>query len=159
MVSHADTRLVKPNHRGLSEFWFKGLGADGSVENILIDGQQPHVAQVKAGLKEACKRFSSNLERGQTFRTTATLDFVDSFPDNPEFYTHKVSTKTKKVRLVVRFHPEKRCTSAKVYLQYGGAQYQLLKNPRLERSEDGREIRLELKKPNPGEEYRLEWNW
>lgn len=158
-VSHVDTRTVRPNHKGLVEFWFKGLGADGSVENILVDDQQPHVVQVRAGLKEVCKRFPSSLERGQKFRTTATLDFIDSFPDNPEFYTHRVSTNTKKVRLKVRFHPEKRCTSARVYLQFGGAQYQLLRNPRLEISEDGKEIGLTLKRPKRGEEYRLEWNW
>src|SRR5215210_4545312 len=30
-VPHIDTRVVKTNHKGISEFWIRGIGTDGSV--------------------------------------------------------------------------------------------------------------------------------
>lgn len=158
-ATHVDTRKVRANHKGITEFWFRGIGTDGSIENILINDKEPDCEQVRAGLKEVCKRFSSARERGDEFKVTSSFDAIDSFYENSDFHTYKVSSKTKKARITINFHREKPCHSAKVYLQYGSSPYKLLKTAQLKRSEDGREVELEIRNPKLGAEYRLEWRW
>ncbi len=158
-ATHVDTRKVRANQKGLTEFWFRSIGSDGSIGNLLIDGKQPDFQQTQAGQTEIGKRFPDGLERGTVFKITASFETTDAFPGNREFYTHEVTNKTQKVRLRVKFHPQKPSTSARVYLQYGNQKHKLLKTPKLKRSEDGREIEFEVEKPRRGETYRIEWDW
>jgi tRNA/tmRNA/rRNA uracil-C5-methylase (TrmA/RlmC/RlmD family) len=88
---------------------------------------------------------------------TIAFDAIDSFAENPEVYEHLVTTKTKHLRMKVKFHADRPCRSAKAFLQYGGQSQKPLKDPWV--SDDRTEIMFEMRKPKEGSEYAIEWNW
>ncbi len=92
---------------------------------------------------------------------TVSFDAIDSFADNPEVYEHLVTTKTKKLKIAIDFHPDRPCSSAKAYLQYGGQSHKPLKVPWI--SEDRTRVEFEMgnffSRPKEGSEYAIEWAW
>ena len=158
-ATHSCTRTARANHKGITEFWFKDIGPADSAENIVIDGKLPDLERTALGNKGVGKHYPRGLHWRQKIEHTVSLDITAAFPDEREFYTHKVMDKTKKIDMVVQFHPDRPCRSACVYLQYGGAPFEEIKDANLERSESGEGLKLSIRKPNLGEEYRLEWLW
>lgn len=159
-AAHTDTRKVIANHKGITEFWFKDIGHPGSLTNVLINGQPPDLKEHRPGGNMGVgKRYPRHFEWRQHFKAALSMDIFDAFPDEREFYTHKVMDKTKQLTMNVKFHQGKRFRSAKVLLGYGGASYEEVKKANLTRGDDGRELELVVKKPKLGQEYRLEWDW
>lgn len=145
------------NHTGLREFWVGNVTADGKIENILIDNKEPHYKKQESGSLLLGKRFNQPLKRGQRFTMRLSYDLVNSFNASSESLIHIVSYKTNRLRLVVQFHPDKPCRSARAFLRYGSQIQKYL--PIFNISEDKCLIELEVKKPKLGAEYVLEWDW
>lgn len=159
-AAHTDTRTVMANHKGITEFWFKDIGQPGSLDNILISGQPPDLEEHRPGGNMGVgKRYPRHFEWRQQFKATLSMDILDSFPDEREFYTHKVMDKTKRLTMIVKFNRGKRFRSARVLLGYGGASYEEAKKVNLTKADDGSELELVVKRPKLGQEYRLEWDW
>lgn len=157
---HTDTRKVMANHKGITEFWFKDIGQPGSLNNVLINGDPPDLEEDRAGGNMGVgKRYPRHFEWRQQFKASLSMEILDAFPDEQEFYTHKVMDKTKRITMAVKFHRGKRFRTVRVLLGYGGASYEVIKKPNLTKAEDGSELELVVKKPKLGQEYRLEWEW
>lgn len=165
-ASHVDEREVRANHKGPTEYWYKELGIPNALENILVDDNEPDDEETELNLHRVCKRFQHSLGWRQTFETKLTLDIIGAFPDSRETYIHKVVDDTNRATLLVKFHPERPCIGAEVFVGYGGGSYEPVKDARfirpraqLTRSHDGRKVELKLRKPQRGEYYRIEWDW
>ncbi len=157
---HADTRKVMANHKGITEFWFKDIGQSGSLDNVFINGEAPDLEEQRPGGSMGVgKRYPHHFEWRQQFKAALSMDIFDAFPDEREFYTHKVMDKTKRLTMTVRFDRGKRFRSARVFLGYGGASYEELKKADLTKTNDGCELELVVRRPKLGQEYRLEWDW
>lgn len=150
-------QIVRANHKGLTEFWIKGISADGPIENILVDDKEPTHKRKQAGAVEVCKHFRQPLQRGETDGMTLSYDMIDAFLNNPESMGHTVGYKTKLLVIVVRFHNERPCRSVKAFLRYGGQIYKSLPQPII--SNDSCKIEIAVKRPRLGSQIYLEWDW
>lgn len=148
---------ARANHKGLSEFCHKGIMADGSIENIRIDGDEPDYQALECGAIVVCKYFPDTLERGEKLEMTLTYDLVNSFTKKSEAIIHVISHKTKRLTLEVQCPSDRPVRDVKASLRYGGQKFKLLPKPK--RSPDSCQIVLEIKRPKLGEEYYLEWDW
>lgn len=151
------TQKAKTNHKGLTEFWYRNISADGDIENILIDGNEPDEEKTEAGDRLVCKRFGRPLQRGDTFLMELSYDLLKSFSGNPEGLIHVVDYKTKKLRMVVNFHTDKPCRTARAFLRFGGQAHKPLPQPTLNSNKT--KIEIEIKRPRLGADYYLEWDW
>lgn len=148
---------ARANHKGLTEFWVKGNSADGSIQNVRIDDKAPDLDHLEAGDRALGKRFPRPLERGQQETMKLSYDIIDGFSKDTEGLIHLVSDKTKRFRVFVEFHEQRRCNSARAFLRYGGKDYKALREPEV--FECGRRIEFEVRRPRLGAEYFLEWDW
>jgi hypothetical protein len=151
------SQRMKANHKGLTEFWFTNISADGGIENILIDGKAPAEERLEAGDLRVCRRWDRPLRRGDEIGIDFSYDLVDAFPSNPEGVIHVAAYKAKRLKLVVQFHKERPCTSVRAFLRYGGQIYRDLPTPRV--SEDRSRAELEIHRLKIGREVELQWTW
>ncbi|HEX8494328.1 MAG TPA: hypothetical protein VF658_15875 [Pyrinomonadaceae bacterium] len=150
-------QAARANHKGLTEFWIRSISADGSIENIQIDGKAPDIMGVEAGDIAICKRFREPLERGAVDEMTVTYDIVNAFNGHMESTIHVVAYKTRYVRIAVETHKDRPIKSARAVLRYGGQKYKKLPQPKL--SSNNCRAEMEVKRPKLGAEYYLEWDW
>jgi hypothetical protein len=148
---------ARANHKGLTEFWCGNISTDGSLQNVQVDGQDPHAMKTEAGDLRICKRFPRPSEHGEIYEMQLSYDLLKSFEGNPEGLIHVCSYKTKRLKMVVVFHPEKPCRSARAYIRFGGQPHERLPQPKI--SEDATRAEIELTRIKLGGEYCLEWNW
>ena len=151
------TQTARANQTGITEIWVGNIRTDGSIENVHVDGQPPDDDEIRVGVRRICKRYPRGQQRGQDYRMTISFDAIDSFANSTEVYEHLVTTKTKKLKMRINFHPDRPCGAVKAYLQYGGQTHQPLKDPWV--SDDRTEVLFEMSKPKEGSEYALEWTW
>jgi hypothetical protein len=149
-------QVARANHRGLVEFCFKNIIADGSIQNLLIDGRAPDYQGISCGATEVCKYFPQ-LERGQINELTLTYELVDSFSKDSEAIIHSVAHKTKLLRVIVKCHPQRPIRNARATLRFAGQPYKNLHQPKL--TNNGCQIEFEIKKPRLGAQYYIEWEW
>lgn len=154
-----DTRRIQVNHRGISEYWFRQLAPPERIHDKLIDGEEPHDEAQELGLVRLCKKFPRNLSRGESFESTLTANYIDAFPDDTEFFVHSIMDPTEKLRLEVKFHPDKPCLEARTLVGYGAGSYELLEGDQPVRSNQGRKLEFEIENLNRGQNYRIEWDW
>jgi len=150
-------QIVKANHKGLTEFWVKSISADGQIENLQIDGREPDHKRTRAGALEICKHFRQPLQRGETDEMLLSYVMIDAFPEDLESLNHGVGHRTRRLTIVVMFHHDKPCRSARAFLRYGGQIYKSLPQPNI--SNDSCKIEMEIKRPKLGSQIYLEWDW
>ncbi len=143
------------NHPGITEFWCRNIAADGSIQNIQIDGARPNDERHVLGEIEVCKRFRSPLKRGQSFTTVLTYDLVDCFPQEREQLIHVVEGRTKKLRLEIRFPAGRNVRNPRAIIKFGGEERSQLDSLVVSQSV----LLLEVKRPKFGADYVVEWNW
>lgn len=162
VASHVDIREARANYKGLTELWFKEVGPERNVDNVLIDSEEPDFEYTEEGKKSVCRRhpfkhYPDGLGWRDEIRSTLTLDIVDAFPDSREYYTHKVMDKTEKLRVRVKFHPEKRPYRVWVCTGAGGPPWEEIKPSPLRNH--GQEWSLTIENPEWGKHYRVQWEW
>lgn len=143
------------NHSGITEFWCRGISADGTISNIKIDDAPPNEQRTDAGDIQVCKRFHRPLKRGQKFRMTLSYDLTDSFPLSSETLIHSVGSATNKLRMVVTLPEARKAKAARAFLRYGGEIHKELPLPKI----TNRRIEIEISRLRLGSEYCLEWDW
>ena len=148
---------ARANHKGITEFWIKGISSDGVIGKILIDDKPPDYQGVDCGDVVVCKRFKRPLQRGQEDELTLSYDIEDGFLRDSETFIHSVAHKTKHLRMAVRCPSDRPIRSARASLRYGGHMHKAL--PNLKISENGCKAELIVRKPKLGEQYYLEWDW
>jgi len=156
-ASFVREQTMKANHKGLTEFWIKGISADGQIERILIDDNKPDEVRVEAGDILVCKRFPQPLKRGKEFKLRHSYDLINSFPNNTEMLIHTANFKTKVVRMRVELPPGRPCKAARASLRFGGQFHAELARPTV--YSGNKRIEIEIRKPKLGGDYYLEWDW
>lgn len=147
---------MRVNHP-TAEYWFTNISADGSIQEITIDGAPPAEKRSQAGDLMVCKRWNHPLERGQEVTINFCYELIDSFGRNPEGVIHVVAAKAKRVRITVKLHPDRPCLGASSYRRYAGQEYRDLPAPALRDS--NRHIELEFEAKKVGTEVEIEWTW
>ena len=148
---------ARANGPGLRHFDFRVWGTDGTVGNFMVNDGAPSRVHTVAGATVVVEEFSVPLKRFEKKDIKVAFDCTDTFPDADEDWTHAVAYHTKKMRLRVRFPPGRPCISARASLRYGGRPHGPLGG--LTRTDNGRELRLEVNKPELGAQYTIEWSW
>jgi hypothetical protein len=150
------SRKMKANFKGVSEFWHRNIIQDGTISNIQIDGNAPDVTETVCGTTHLCKRFSWPLERGQVITTILSYDLTGSFC-NPkhEGVIHNNPFKTDSVEMIVEL--PRPCIKAEFRRTYIGEEGELLPPPTL--ANGNKLISAQVKKPQVGASYHLEWDW
>lgn len=153
LIRHQKTRA---NHSGLTEFWCsRSICGDGTIKNILIDGNPPHEITTDAGDTQVCMKFKRPKKAGESFDFVLSIDLENTFLGATEAMIHVIEMETKKLRLIVEFPTNRKPTIARAILRYGGNPYKELGNPEIR----GEKIEWEIKRPRLGAEYCLEWDW
>lgn len=153
LIRHQKTRA---NHNGLTEFWCsRSISGDGSIKNILIDGNPPHEITKDSGDIQVCMKFKRPKKAGESFDFVLSLELENTFLESTEALIHVVEMETKKLRLIVEFPSTRIPTIARIILRYGGNPYKELGQIEIV----GGKIEYEIKRPRLGAEYCLEWDW
>lgn len=145
------------NHKGLTEFWFNGIGASGTVEDIRIDRQKPNRLEPTLGTLRACKRFPAALQRGDTFAVEISYALIDSFTESTESLIHSVDYATKYLTMKVVLPAARRCSKACSYRAINHHPQCSIEDPEV--AADNREIILQIKRPKLARQYVVEWDW
>ncbi|MGP0020124.1 MAG: hypothetical protein ACLPHP_16245 [Candidatus Sulfotelmatobacter sp.] len=158
-ASQVSVVTVKANHSGLTQLWFRSISADGPVENFIIDGDAvpEHLIQKKAGSYEVCKQFDHALISGDTREVTLSYDMIDAYPKRREGTTHAVVTITKKLKIVIRFHPAKIGREVQCFVGGGAGLERRLPPPQT--LDNGSVLELELQDLQLGAYYTIDWRW
>lgn len=147
---------MKTNHPGLVEWWCRNIAADGTITNILIDGQAPDVLETSAGTIRVCRRFPRPLQKGEELTIVLTYDLTNSFLKNTESVVHLNVLKTREVVMSVEL--PRPCLSAETYMSYGGQQVTLI-NDKPAITMGNKRLEIAIKKPRLGAQYHLQWTW
>ncbi|MCA1566376.1 MAG: hypothetical protein LC803_12205 [Acidobacteria bacterium] len=151
------SQTARSNHKGITEFWCRNISSDGSITNIRIDGDPPHIQKTEAGDIQVCKRFQPALSKGQKFNTVLTYDLLDSFSNPSEGLIHVVEAPTKRLRLIVILPHGKPARNVRASLRYGGNPHMNLPTPHA--SNNGLRMEMTVNKPVLGAEYCIDWDW
>jgi hypothetical protein len=156
-ATQVSNMTARANGPGLRHFDFRVWGADGTIQNFKVNDREPSQVHPMSGGTEIIEQFSAPLRRFEERDIKVAFDCIDTFCAETENWTHAVAYHTKRMRLKVEFPPERPCLSASAYLRYAGHPHGPI--PGLIRSNDGRELRLEVNNPNLGAQYTIEWKW
>jgi hypothetical protein len=156
LVKVETTVKMRMNHSGIQQFWFRNINVDGMVENAQIDGSAPYAIERKAGAWEFCKQFDHSQRSGTVATVALTYDLRDSFPKSQEGITHSTATRTKKLTIRIKFHPNKPARQIKAFKSGGGSMEAPLDTPVI--SGDG-SVELQVNNPRTGGYYTVEWKW
>jgi hypothetical protein len=148
---------MRPNHKGLTEWWVRNMGGDGRIVNILIDGKAPSEVDQRGGLISVCKRYQHPLPRWRTFDTTVTCDMLRSYSQPQEALIHTDAYATKELTMIIEFPAERPCLEASGVITFSGEQRKQIGTITL--SEGRRRAVLHVKRPKLGAQYHLEWEW
>jgi hypothetical protein len=147
---------ARANHKGITQLWFRGINADGTIQNIQIDGDAVKIKRV-AGSIEVNKEWKTALNRSQVAPVQLSYELHNSFPDQTEGVTHITATETKKVKMAIKFHPTRPVIDARHYMGYGGQMQSELEKPAIS---NGRLlVECEFLNPKPGSYHTIEWDW
>lgn len=153
-------QTIRINYGALSEIWCRNIVADGSIQNIQIDGRPPEEEdQQRLGcLLDVRKRFHSMLYKGQTATICWSHELLNSFPSRHEFMDHDVTPATHFLELVVEVPVGgRRFGEATLEEKVAGEPSRPLPPPRLE--QNGTILRAKIKSPHPGRTIRISWEW
>lgn len=151
---------LKANRKGISEYCFKGISVDGTIDQntIFINGQLPEFKKELVHQLRICKRFPP-LQRGEIIELTLEIEINDSFTNSEEVWVHNVVAPTDIINLEIEF-PRNRCPISH-YSAIGasgsGEASEKFASPI--RSSDGRRLFLTILKPKMGREYQVYWTW
>jgi hypothetical protein len=159
-IAHQVSRFkARANHKGITQLWFRNINADGTVQNIRIDGVTipAHLIQRVAGSIAIFKQFDRELSRGQIATVELSYELHGSFPGAREGLTHITATETKKVKMRVISTPRRPFLDARHLLGYGGQVQAEMEKPTFA---TGRlSVECEFKNPKPGSYHTIEWDW
>ncbi len=158
-ATYVDTRRVRANHRGLTEYWFKELAPIDRIHNILVDDAPPNSEVEELTAKRVSKYFPNGLDRDDEFTTILSFDLIGSFTGACEFYQHRVVDPTQRLRFRATFHPEKLCRDARAKVGHGGGALMPLRDAELRVLHGGRELEFVVLNPVSGQQYYVEWDW
>jgi hypothetical protein len=145
------------NHNGVSEFWINGIGATGTVEDIRLDRMRPSLVEPTLGTVRVCKRFPTELRRGETLSVEFSWSVKDSFPADTESLIHSVDYKTRALLMTVKLPAARKCITARAYTAINHHPQKILEQPQV--SLDRRTITLDVSRPKQGLQYVIEWDW
>jgi hypothetical protein len=148
---------MRPNQKGLTEWWVRNVGGDGRIENILIDGQAPSEVDERGGLISVCKRYQHPLPRWHSFDTTVTCDMLRSYTQQQEALIHTEAYATRELRMIIEFPAERPCLEVSGAITFSGERRKTIGSVTL--SEGRRRAVLQVKRPKLGAQYHLEWEW
>jgi len=150
---------IRANHMGITQFWFRGINADGTIENIKIDGDliPPHLIKRVAGSIEVYKQFNQVLTPGKVTNIALSYELHDSFLGKREGMTHVTSTQTKRVKIRINFHQRRPASDVRHYLGYGSQVQAELEKPAV--PADRLSVECQFRNPKPGSYHTLEWDW
>jgi len=163
--AQTNTRLqtvlkVRSNHRGLTEYWFRNLSADGTIANIRVDGTPPGAADivVEANVRRVRKAFQHPLARNEEKTIRLEFEANNSFPgEHVEGIVSLVTGPTTRVQMTVHFHATKPCLRYRLMRRYGGEEDKLLEEGPA--SDNGTTVDITVVRPPRGSELYLEWEW
>jgi hypothetical protein len=153
-------QTIMINFGCMDEIWCRNIVADGSIQNVQVDGQTPlqEDQQHLGCLLDVRKRFGGTLYKGQTATVCWSHDLVDSFPDRREFIDHDVTPATKLLDLTVELPAgQRKFSKVKLEERVAGEPSRNLEAPAVE--QNGTIIRAKIKSPHPGRTIRLSWEW
>lgn len=149
---------AKPNRLGLDSWVHRNIASDGPIANIRVDGRAVppgDIRNVFVGHYEVTARFPAPLTAFEPFRCTLSYDLVDSFMAEDESMIYVVDFPTKTAKITVKLPEPLPCVSWYAKRQLGGQATKLS----VERSPDGHQLILELKRPRIGSSYEIGWRW
>jgi hypothetical protein len=148
-------QTAQANHKGITEFWCRNISADGTISNILINGEPPAKQIKEAGDIQVCMQISPPPRARERFKMALSYDLTDSFLTARESLIHVVEAETKLLRMVVELPKQRMPKTARLFLRFGGQVFKELKAPIVA----GARIEAEIKRPRLGAEYCLHWEW
>jgi len=118
-ASFESTMRVRANLRTM-EFVSSYLGGDGTISNILVNGEKPSDTRVTGVRTEIVKKFTAEKAEGEEFDIRRSYDLTDTFPKLTEGIGHIIEFDTQLVELEVRFHVQRPAPEARLLKRYAG---------------------------------------
>lgn len=147
---------IRPNWRGLNEYAFRGIAADGEPRNWKIDIGTIDRVVISAHKYTVFQKFDGPLKPFRSFRTTLTYELVDSYLKEKEMSGYECVYRTNYYRCEINFPEDRPATAARAYCLELGDPIKL-HDPNL--ISGGQKITWESKHLQRGSLYWVEWDW
>lgn len=148
---------IRVNYGQLSEIWCRNIVADGNIQRVHIDGEQPDEEKKMGCLLSVCKRFDTPIFKGQEASIVWTYELVNSFLAKAEVLDHDVKQATRFLELTVIFPNNRPCRGAGLHELIAGDPERLLQSPTIE--SNGTLVKATIRRPEKGRTIRLTWDW
>lgn len=150
---------IRVNYGSIAEIWCRGIYADGTVDNLKVDGEEvPAYDQSWSGpIVDLRKRFSEAIFSGHETTVAWAYDLHNSFPARHEALDHEVTPGTGVVELTVHLPADSLCIRSSLHILVGGEPVEQMDDPEI--SDDRKTLRARVKSPKNGYTLRLSWDW
>lgn len=155
---------LRANHKGLSEFIYRNIRADGEIRNFLVatgpyekGAGNPVEARKAAGDYIVRQSFPYRLRKWGSIEITLIFELFNSFRGpHREWTGYVVDYKTKVAKIEVYLPSDRPCLSAGGYCRTG-AQQSEIEAPAI--SDRNVKIVWEHRNLQPPSNYIIKWNW
>ncbi|MBL8499826.1 MAG: hypothetical protein LZF64_04200 [Nitrosomonas sp.] len=148
------TQMTTACHAGNSEYWFKNIRSIGSISNFRINNTDPAELRKENDNYEVCMKFPPELKIINGSDLTLTYQCDGAFTQNEGILSHVVDDDTQRLRLIVELPAGRAISTARFFCIHDGKEEALLP-PVI----TGQTIEADIRNPERGVEYCLQWNW
>ena len=146
------------SHSGITQLWFRNFQPGSKYQNVMVDGEPPGSTKTKGGNIEFCKEFDRPLLSGQPVEVKVSYEIHDAFPLNDpdeSFVTHIVATRTKKLKLRIRFHDQMIGRNIRGIVSYGSGGAERTRDITV----NAGIAEYQIENPKTSARYTIEWDW
>lgn len=138
-----------------SEYWFRNIRAMGSISNFKVNDSDPAEQIIENGNYQVCMKLPSGLKAIDGSDLTLSYEYKDAFTQTEGVLSHVIDDDTQQLHLIVELPKGRPISSARFFCKHDGIEEALL--PPVVTGQT--KIEADIKNPELGAEYCLQWNW
>lgn len=142
-------------HVDNSEYWFRNIHAIGSISNFKVNNNDPAEQRKDNGSYQVCMKFPPELKVINGSELTLSYEYENAFTHGEGILSHVIDNDTRRLHLAVELPAGRAISTARFFRKHDGVEEALL--PPVITGQT--KIEAEIKNPELGMEYCLQWNW
>lgn len=149
------TQMTTACHVDNSEYWFKNIRAIGSISNFRVNNGEPAGQRKENGSYQVCMKLPLELKIINGSDLTLSYEYEDAFTQSEGVLSHVVDSDTQRLHLAVELPDGRAISSTRLFCKHDGTEESLL--PPVVTGHT--RIEADIKNPELGTEYCLQWKW
>ena len=149
------TQMTTACHIDNTEYWFGNIRAVGSISNFKVNDSEPAEQKKENESYQICMKLPPELKIINGSDLTLSYEYEDAFTQTEGVLSHVIDNDTRRLHLIVELPEGRGISSARFFCKQNGKEEALL--PPVVTGQT--KIEADIKNPQLGAEYCLQWNW